>query len=375
MTKMTEMLLAKTGRTVDDLSRNSTVGKLIRSGGVRSGVEFQRIMALPRRKWETDPGLQELVTLVTNHCKTPNGQQTLRPGQAVALKELHDYNACFCASELGSGKTLVAYLAAVIKDSRRPLFLAPAKLLGKYNDNYECTRLGKSERQFRGLAKDWEGNPNWKFLSYEKLSRSKQTGFLERYQPDLIVCEEGHRLKNWKSGRTKKVRHYKEAHPECQILVLTGSPKRRSLLEATHLAEWCMGALSPIARRSHYGELDEHRRALDIGTREQDLIGVGVLQQFAPGGDLQAIRDAYTTYRQETPGWVTVVGSGIDCSLILAGEQVEGYPSHVDDKFAALRESYETPDGESFVAPKQLWTFLEKGSLGYWHRLDPPPPE
>lgn len=372
---MTELLLAKSGKTVEDLSRNSTVGKLIRSGGVRSGPEFQRITALPRRKWETDPGIQELITLLTNHCKTPNGTRVLRAGQAVALRELHDFNSCLAASEVGSGKTDIAFLSAVIKDARRPLFLAPAKLLGQYNKAYECTRLGKTEREFKKLSLEWEGNPNWKYLSYEKLSRDKQSDFLDRYEPDLIVAEEAHKIKNVRSGRTKRVKRYMTAHPDTIFIPLTGSLKRRSLLECAHIVEWAMREYSPIPRTKFYGELDEWRRALDLNTREQDAVDVGVLTAFAPGGDLQAIRDAYTTYRQETPGWVTVVGSGIDCTLMLEGEQVEGYPKHVDDKFEALRESYETPDGESFVEPKQLWQFLERCSLGYWHRLRPEPPE
>lgn len=375
--KLSEMLLAQSGKSPSDLNRNSNLSKVFRRDGVRSGVEFARIMALPRRKWETDPRLQETVDVLTKHFKTPNGTRVLRPGQAVALQELHDYSACLCASELGSGKTDVAFLSAVVKNAKRPLFLGPANLLGKYNDKYEMIKLGKTEREFKHLAKEWKGHDGWKYLSYEKLSRTKQSDFLERYQPDLIVCEEGHRLKNWKAGVTKKVRHYKDAHPDCQIVILTGSLKRKSLLECAHLAEWCLGELSPIVRRQskYYNELEEHRRALDLGTKEQDKMLPGVLQQFAPGGDLQAIRDAYTIYRQETPGWVTVTGSGCDSALVLEGEKIDDYPSHVDDKFQALRESYETPDGESFVEPKQLWMFLEKGSLGYWHRLRPEPPK
>lgn len=371
------MLLAQSGKTVADLNRNSTQGQLFRKHGVRGGQELTRILALPRRKWETDPQVNELVALLTKFCKTPNGTRTLRPGQAVALQELHDFNSSLCASELGSGKTDVGFLAPVIKKSKRPLFLGPAKLLGKYNDRHELLQLGKTEREFKKLAEQWVGHDNWHFLSYEKLSRTKQSDYLERLQPDLIVLEEAHRLKNWTSGRTKKVRHYLDAHPETLVVVLTGSLKRRSLLECAHLAEWSMRELSPIVRRQSkfFGELDEHRRALDLNTREQDAMSVGVLEQFAPGGDLQAVRDAYTLYRQETPGWVTVTGSGLDCSLILEGVRIDNYPKHVDDKFTALRESYETPDGESFVEPKQLWRFLEMCSMGYWHRLRPEPPE
>lgn len=376
-TKLAELLLEKSGKTVEDLRRNSTEGQLFRRHGCRGGPEFTRIMSLPRRQWETDPGLQELVDLLTRYCKTPNGTRVLRPGQAIALKELHDYNACLCASEIGSGKTDVGFLAPVIMKAQRPLFLAPAKLLGKYNDRHECVQLGKTEREFRHLAQQWRGHDNWQFLSYEKLSRTKQTDFLDRYQPDLIVVEEAHKLKNWSSGRTKRVRRYMEAHPETVFIVLTGSLKRRSLLECAHLCEWSMRHLSPIVRRHSrfYGELDEHRRALDLNTRDQEKMALGVLQQFAPDGDLQAVRDAYTQYRQETPGWVTVTGSGIDVSLALEGEIIDNYPKHVDDKFKAMRESYATPDGESFVEPKELWHYLEKASLGYWHRLRPEPPK
>lgn len=374
-TKLAELLLARSGRTVEDLSRNSTQGRLFRREGVRPGPEFSRIMALPRRVWEEDLDLEFLVQELTAHLKTPTGTRVLRAGQAIALKELYDYGTCLLASELGSGKTDVAFLAAVVLESKRPLFLAPAKLLGKYNAHHECTRLGKTEREFRKLALEWKSGAEWKFLSYEKLSRDKQTDFLERYEPDLIIGEEAHRLSNWRSGRTKRVARCMAAKPDTAFIPLTGSLKRKSLFECAHTSEWALRERSPIPRRiKHFHELDEWRRALDLGTRDQDKMAAGVLTQFAPGGNLQAIRDAYTLYRQQTPGWVTVTGSGIDTSLSLVGVQIDNYPAHVDAKFQALRESYETPDGEAFVEPKQLWRFLEMSSVGYWHRLRPEPP-
>lgn len=359
-TRLAERLLARGGKTLEDVSKNSNLSKAARSNGVRRCPEFERIRALPRRVWEDDPDLPALVEALTAEYKTPGGTMKLRPLQAVVLMELHDQGKSLAAAKVSAGKTLISFLAPAVVQSKRPLLLVPAKL------------VEKTKREFRNLAEHWNGCRNIEILSFEKLSLNKWTDFLNRYEPDLIIADEAHKLKSLKSARTKRLKRFMKEHPETVFLPLSGTLAKKSLLDYAHISEWALKEMSPVPRT--WGSLDEWRRALDDTVRDGDRMPLGMLLEFG-GPELQDVRDGYAKWRAQTPGWVSVTSSQVDCSLLIEGHKFDAFPPHVDEKFRALRESYQTPDGETFTEPQKLWQYLRQCSLGFWYRLDPKPPE
>src|SRR5690606_28808723 len=106
----------------------------------------------------------------------------------------------------GAGKTLISYLAPCILDAKRPLLILPAKL------------KEKTRREFRTLAYHWRGpHPDaFRIESYELLGRMNagnklddkgrvvRPGFLERYNPDLIILDEFHKAKNIRGAAVAK---------------------------------------------------------------------------------------------------------------------------------------------------------------------------
>lgn len=352
---LAELLLERSGKKVEDLANNNSISRLIRKGGVRPGPEFERILALPRRQ---SIDIEELVELLTNHLKTPNGTQRLRPHQAQALQELYDYG-CVGEIPVGEGKTLVTFLAGTLLGAKRPLLLLKASL------------IEKTEREFKELRKHWRCPNPPKILSYEKLSREKQSDFLDRHQPDLILADEAQKLRNLKSGRVRRLKRYMKERPQTIFAPLSGTLSRKSLLEYSHLAEWALKNNSPVPK--HYPEIDEWRRCLDPGIQEMERLAPGCLSVF--GEDVQAVRDGYAKWRRDTLGWITVQTSGVASSLQLTGQRFDGYASHVDEIFYQLRENSSTPDGEYFAEPVKLWAYLRQCSMGFWYRLDPPPPQ
>lgn len=283
----------------------------------------------------------------------------LYPHQATVLAELHDYGRSLAALRVSAGKTLISFLAARVLDASRPLLLVPAKLVDKTRREFELL-----ERHFQGV---WP-----EILSYEKLGTEKWSQYLESFVPDLIIADEAHKLRNLRASRTRRVRRFLEDH-SCVFLPMSGTLARRSVADYAHLSEWALGELSPVPRE--WSELSQWRRALDVVVPPGERLAPGCLSELAANdNNLDAVRIAYAARRNSTPGWISVESSGVDCSLVLSGERYDAFPKHVDDKFTALRASYETPDGLTFEEPTKLHAYLKQCSTGFWYRFDPPPP-
>ena len=93
---------------------------------------------IPRRTPLSPDEEAEQIDLLTNHLRTPGGTMRLRPVQAQALYEMHDYGGLFGPIRVSGGKTLITLLAALVLEAQRPMLIVPAALIEK-------TRNGSAE--------------------------------------------------------------------------------------------------------------------------------------------------------------------------------------------------------------------------------------
>lgn len=346
---LAERLLARVGRKPEDFKANSKIGGMFREHGVRASSEFDRIIALPTREWDGS-----IAHDLTRFLRKPGGRQTLRPHQAAALQEAHDYRGCVIAAAVGTGKTLISFLLPVVLEAKRPLLIIPKKL------------EKKTRREFAILAQHWRGDiPT--IISYEKLARINQAEYLENLNPDLIIADEAHKLKNTRAGVTKRIRRWRKAHPDVPFIPMTGTITRKSLLEYAHLSEWALKANSPVPR--HWAEAESWHRALGE-VQDGDRLALGALEYF--GATLDSAREGYAHRRAITPGWISVTGSGVESGLDCDVLEVLG---DVENQVADLRGLWETPDGIAIEDPRRLAALIRQISLGFWYRYDPPPPK
>jgi hypothetical protein len=145
-----QTMLAKTGKTMVDFKKGSHMGKVFRQRGVMSTPELARVLNIPRRVWAEDKELDALASALTDWLKTPKGTMALRPIQAKALEELHDFGGLLAPIRVGGGKTLISMLAPVVLGAERPLLLVPAKL------------RDKTLREFAELRRHWLFHPRWR---------------------------------------------------------------------------------------------------------------------------------------------------------------------------------------------------------------------
>jgi hypothetical protein len=336
--------------------------------------ELGRIAALTRRIWEQDEiegigGIDELVQAMTGYLKREGGGQTLWPVQAKALQEAHDLGGLFGPIPVGLGKTLITFLAPVVMEAQWPLLVVPARL------------RDKTSREFIELRGHWQAHSRIEVVSYEKISREGGTPYLRERHPDLIMCDECHRLKNREAAVTRRFEQWFDNYPHTKCIALSGTITKRSLLDFAHVLRWCLPPpWQPLPQFQK--ELEAWAAAVDVIRPHEQRIqgGVGALvnlcndQERTQGRD--GVRSALRRRIQETPGVVACQAKGVEASLNIELRLIEGYNDRILGLAQGLLEGLK-PNGDP-ITDNDLgtaWRNFRTLTSGFWYQWDPPPPE
>jgi len=374
MGALLDKMLAKMGKRASDLPAMSKMAGIFRRHGVQSSSELDRIKALPRRRWQEGEGMlpeyDGVADLVTEHLRASTGEMRLRHVQAVALVEMADFGGLFANARAGIGKTLITLLAPTVLEAKRPLLLVPAKLRAKTLLEIE---------QLRG---HWQIDSRIRVVSYELLGRVQAADQLEVFQPDLIVADEAHKLKNTKAAVTRRVRRYMAAHEDTKFVAVSGTISKRSLHDYSHVLRWCLPKHAPLPKS--FGELCEWADALDDDVDEFRRFKPGALAELmndeeramrGPSGEptLKAARSAFRRRLVETPGVIVTTDDKVGCSLSI--EAVEpSYGPQTDEAFRRLRRDGETPDGHPCADGVDVWRHARELACGFFYKWSPYPP-
>lgn len=381
------MLLARMGKDRKDFGRNTRLGKIFRRRGVQDSPDLQRILRLPARAWQAetlDRQLTEWLALPPVRCDEScvcggAGKMELWPVQAKALEELHDFGGLLAPLGCGAGKTLVSMLAPVVLGAERPLLLIPAKL------------KNKTLREFGQLKRHWLFHPGLRIMSYEKLSRDGGFELLQRINPDLVVCDEVHRLAHGKAGCTRKAARWAKENPACRWALMSGTITNRSLRDYAHLSKWAIRDLSPLPLRG------------DVVAEWADCVDekIDPLARLAPGlllglcndeeiaevaanpADIEAAvsttRKAFQRRLALTPGVVSTDESDVPrMSLSVTelgiGEALGRIEASRGEHYRALREDWQVPGGEPFSEAVDLWRHAREMACGLVYEWQPRAP-
>ena len=326
-------------------------------------AEFRRIAALPRR---TERDWAALALELTAVLKTPGGTWTLKPIQAQALIELAETGGLFGPIPVGYGKTLISLLAPYVLDSVRPILILPAALVEK-------TRYEKEK-----LREHWRIPGNIRIISYEELGRVKAERLLQGQTPDLIVCDESHKIKSPKAAVTRRVVRYMKEHPDTKFAALSGTMMIRSLKDFGHILKFTHKSGAPVPSSDQ--ELSEWADCLDEKVNPLKRVRPGPLVDWSPPGKhdsaLQAARRGFHARLVATPG---VVAAGADAEGVGASLYLQALvyqtSATTEANFETLRTLNETPDGWTFSESALEWMYARQLALGFNGVWSPRPPE
>ena len=379
------------GITIEDMEANSEQEEsTIVIKEIADGPEMQRVFSLPRRPIPDLDGEEatQLATFLTKRlAKTSSPYPgALRPVQAVALKEAWQSKGLFAPIPVGGGKMLTAFLLPAVLGISRCLYLCPAS-------------MGKPTRdEFAKYREHWHGPTLYQMpvVHYELLSAPSSAGeydtygdvvtpgLLDKLAPKLIVMDEAHKAGATSSALSKRIDAYVKRNPDVVVCMLTGTPFNTSIKDATHLMRWSLKQNAPLPQT--YNEREPWASFLDakkgMGSRALvgDLVNIhhalGVPVQYPYTQELERSHYRRLVGRRvlETPGVVStqtpVCSIPITMETWLADEDCHEISKAIESLF----EAQELPDGSVLADGEEYSRHLYTMGLGFWQKLEPPPP-
>ncbi len=329
----------------------------VSKSAIQTSDDFHRIVALPRRPAPLCDKVDAITEHVSQHFRMPNSKAILLPVQAYTLLEIEKCAGFFGPITVGGGKTLITLLASKVLGAKRPLLILPGGLMG-----------ADLESKIRSYGRDWQIARNLRVISYDALSRVGGDKLL--IGADLLIFDEGHRLKNLRAACTRKVAHFMAEHPTTPCIALSGTFRTHSMIkDCSHIAMWCLkqGSPFPMAKSAVY----EWAEALD-----QQVNGFrrdpGVLFSLTPG-----VEDAKEGFRRrlvDTSGVIVAGGEDVSASI-----RVSALPYQVgattSSHFENLRTLAERPDGYALTEQVRVWAHARELALGFHSAWDPWAPQ
>lgn len=373
-------MLSRIGKEWHEVPLTARIGKTFRNQGIPTSPEFRRIKDLPRRVWTEYEHLEFLRQEMTDWLKTPNGQQELLSLQAMALADFHDYGGAFVPAGVGRGKTIVSFVASRVVEAKRPLLLIPAGL------------REKTKREFAVLAKHWKAPENLVIKHYQWISRDAHSKFIEKYNPDCIICDEVHFLKNLRAACTKRVKRHMDEHPDTLFLGASGTITKRSLENFHHLLHWCLGPKNmplPFER----SEAARWGQVVDEKVPQNRRLAPGALLQFTvaamegeppPGKKyywedderygLTEVRKGLGRRIFETPGVIASLSEDVDASILMEFYD-PSLPLEVHEKIEEVQEKKKDLNGLDLVELVEIWRHTRELNCGFFYKWKHPAPD
>lgn len=346
-------------------------------------MSLHRIAALPRRNWEDL--IEETLPELNGALLKCGAQGSLRPIQAVSIREALECGGVFVMADVGMGKTLISMLVGEAMEEERVLILVP-------NGDKP-----KTEDEFEEYRKSWRGvdGTKYKLFGYTDVSRWPKEGYsIQRLWdgkgPTLIVCDEADRLRRVHSdsgeasGLALQVNDFLEANPHCKLVALTATPDKSGVKDYAHILKWCLGDGSPLPHDPD--EILMWAQVIDKGDNT-NARKVCIQMGVEPTDDIEQIRDAYHMRLKQTPG-VLITDEGFQGPLSFECLLVEPPPLMVPH-FHRVRKLNQRPDGWDLspdgptedeerrpdrITEGGVWSCSRQLALGFCYIADPVPP-
>lgn len=306
----------------------------------------------------------------------------LKPIQGWALEECYDAHGLLGILGVGHGKTGLDILlpwAMFPKKAARPseckvvLLLIPPKLKRRFfTKDYPQWAAHFEVPNLAGLTGPSfkpDGRPILEVVTYSELSSKKNTDLLKRLNPDGVIADEAHKLKDPSAARTKRFFRIFTAEaiaasgkPKPLYVPMSGTITDSSIKEYGHHARHSLGEKSPVP--IHEPTLDEWAAALDVADRPAPPGRLAIL--CAPG---ETVHQGFARRLFDTHGVITTKSASVKCGLEIEAIEPPPMPLQVQEHLENIRELEVRPDGEESDGAMTTANWareMASGFYSYW---------
>lgn len=315
--------------------------------GVPSDIE--RVLKVPRRQGKCPD--------FTPYLKTSHGTMNLRSIQNEMLWQASQAGGLLGLVGVGEGKTLASFLFGRVLKAEKPLLLIPANL------------RTQAQADWVEYGKHFSLPQQLELRSYEEIST--KPGLLRSLNPDLIICDEAHKLKNPASTRTRRLKKFlswrvNSGLPPSKFIAISGSITSTSIKDFWHLALWALGPNTPLPMKWNY--MNEWALSLDKGQLGKKKRNLGLMMPLMQHFGTRSPRDAFRENLLSCRGVVISIQGQPPCTLHIK-RYSRALPKTIEGALKRVNETWQTPDGEeldSALALSRLRRQLVCGFYYYW---------
>jgi len=310
----------------------------------RKPTDVERILALPQKD------LTKAAPDLTKRFKRPNGKMSLRQVQSEVLYWSHVCKGLLALVGVGEGKTLATFLLPWVFKSKRPLLLIPAAMRA------QCFHDWKTYNRHFYLP------DTLSLHSYSELSTN--TSLLTALRPDLIICDEAHKLRNLDASRTRRMMRYMKKHNPA-FVALSGTLTSTSILDFAHLAVWALGEKAPVPITRTY--LTSWAEVLDRDgkpTKGDKLSMKTLIRDFGDGTD--DARAAFKSRLVSTRGVVTTNNEGPKSNLLIHSRVLSASPA-ISGAVSDMKRLWTTPAGGELSSPLEFGQVMRQLVCGFYY--------
>lgn len=320
---------------------------------MKTTTDIKRVLDLPI---ETPP---EYCSDIQRRVHKSSGTWKLRPVQYQALWTLRENQGLLGNIGVGHGKTLIACLAGTVLRKSRVVVLIPASL----RLTFECELLSYMDH-FNVVTPT--------IVHLEELGLKSRANLLEDLNPEVLVIDEAHYLKNPKSARTRRVlRFVQKSRPV--VVAMSGTLTSRSLWDFAHLAEMALGERAPVPLS--WGNLTSWALCVDAKPRPGEYPMGSDWQRVRPlceayGApcDREGARTAFQSRLTSAPGVLSTEGGSFQGGLEIHSIWPSSVPSSIRRHLKDLEDKWELPDGTPLTTNLELSRARTQISQGWYYR-------